>query len=204
MNLLKRAAPLSLALALMLVLPACGPAGPEMPMELRTGAGGIVLGRTSMSELAELGWTAKLTGAQREIRQRAKFVAFHYRLERDGGTGGQFQVSVYVPFEGRASGGAADISRERSIAGSQGVAYRVSVGGDAARAPDVSYNGKTLRDIRPADAGNWGAVREEGVSPAAYTLEAARGTLRFVFDEDGGLAEFTLTMSAAAFERLRA
>ena len=100
----KTALTLFLALALALGLTGCGPSGPDMPMEIQIDGSAIVLGRTTMSDLTGLGWRAKITGAQREIRAKAKFVAFHYRLERTDGSGVQFWASVYVPFQeiGRA------------------------------------------------------------------------------------------------------
>lgn len=204
MNHVRRALTLFLSLVLALGLAACGPSGPDMPMEIQIDGDAIVLGRTTLPDLARLGWKAKLTGAQREIRAKAKFVGFHYRLERTGGSGVQFWASVYVPFQGNVSGGSADISQEQAIAGEEGVLYRVEVRKDAAADCDIFYNGVNLQDMTYARARRWGAVKDETQSRTTYTLEAARGSLNFKqSDTDSGLAGFTITMSAAAFEELR-
>lgn len=200
----KTALTLFLALALALGLTGCGPSGPDMPMEIQIDGSTIVLGRTTMSDLTGLGWKAKITGAQREIRAKAKFVAFHYRLEQTDGSGVQFWASVYVPFQGKASGGSADISQERAAAGTEGVLYRVEVRRDDAQGCDVFYNGVNLRELTCAHAQRWGAVRDEVQSPAAYSLEAAQGSLKFQqSDTDGGLGVLTIAMSADAFEALQ-
>ena len=132
MNHVRRALTLFLSLVLALGLAACGPSGPDMPMEIQIDGDTIALGQATLPDLGRLGWKAKLTGAQREIRAKAKFVGFHYRLERTDGSGVQFWASVYVPFQGKASGGSADISQEQAIAGEEGVLYRVEVRKDAA------------------------------------------------------------------------
>lgn len=204
MNHVRRALTLFLSLVLALGLAACGPGGPDMPMEIQIDGDAIVLGQTTLPDLARLGWKAKLTGAQREIRAKAKFVGFHYRLERTDGSGVQFWASVYVPFQGNVSGGSADISQEQAIAGEEGVLYRVEARKDAAGDCDIFYNGVNLQDMTCARARRWGAVKDEAQSRTTYTLEAARGSLSFEqSDTDSGLGGLTITMSAAAFEKLR-
>lgn len=204
MNHVRRALTLFLSLVLALGLAACGPSGPDMPMEIQIDGDTIVLGQATLPDLARLGWKAKLTGAQREIRAKAKFVGFHYRLERTDGSGVQFWASVYVPFQGKASGGSADISQEQAIAGEEGVLYRVEVRKDAAGDCDIFYNGVSLQDMTYARARRWGAVKDEAQSRTVYTLEVARGSLNFEqSDTDSGLGGLTITMSAAAFEELR-
>lgn len=204
MNHVRRALTLFLSLVLALGLAACGPSGPDMPMEIQIDGDTIVLGQATLPDLVRLGWKAKLTGAQREIRAKAKFVAFHYRLERADGSGVQFWASVYVPFQGKASGGSADISQERAIAGTEGILYRVEVRRDDAQGRDVFYNGVNLQDMTCARARRWGAVKDEAQSRTVYTLEVARGNLNFEqSDTDSGLGGLTITMSAAAFEELR-
>lgn len=200
----KTALTLFLALALALGLTGCGPSGPDMPMEIQIDGDAIVLGQTTMSDLTGMGWKAKITGAQREIRAKAKFVAFHYRLERTDGSGVQFWASVYVPFQGKASGGSADISQERAIAGTEGILYRVEVRRDDAQGRDVFYNGVNLQELTCAQAQRWGAARDEERSPVTYSLEAARGSLKFEqSDTGGGLGGLTIAMSAGAFEELQ-
>ena len=131
-------------------------------------------------------------------------MGFHYRLERTDGSGVQFWASVYVPFQGKASGGSADISQEQAIAGEEGVLYRVEVRKDAAGDCDIFYNGVSLQDMTYARARRWGAVKDEAQSRTVYTLEVARGSLNFEqSDTDSGLGGLTITMSAAAFEELR-
>lgn len=204
MNHVRRALTLFLSLVLALGLAACGPSGPDMPMEIQIDGAVIVLGQTTLPDLAKLGWKAKLTGAQREIRAKAKYVGFHYRLERTDGSGVQFWASVYVPFQGNVSGGSADISQEQAIAGDEGTLYRVEVRKDAAGGCDIFYNGVNLQDMTYARARRWGAVKDEAQSRTTYTLEAARGSLNFEQpDTNSGLGGLTITMSAAAFEELR-
>lgn len=204
MNHVRRALALSLSLVLAWGLAACGPSGPDMPMEIQIDGDIIILGRTALSDLAQLGWKARLTGAQREIRAKAKFVGFHYRLERTDGSGVQFWASVYVPFQGNVSGGSADVSQEQAVAGDEGVLYRVEVRKDAAGDCDVFYNGVNLQDMTYARAQRWGAVKDEAQSRTTYSLEAARGSLKFEqSDTDSGLGGLTITMSAGAFEELR-
>lgn len=202
----KTALTLFLALALALGLTGCGPSGPDMPMEIQVDGSAIVLGRTTMSDLTGLGWRAKITGAQREIRAKAKFVAFHYRLERTDGSGVQFWASVYVPFQGKSSGGSADITQEQAAAGTEGVLYRVEVRREAAQDCDIFYNGVSFQELTTAHAQRWGGVREEGQSPAAYSLEAALGRLEFQpsdTDADGGLDGLAIVMSDSAFQEMR-
>lgn len=204
MNHVRRALTLFLSLVLALGLAACGPSGPDMPMEIQIDGDTIVLGQATLPDLVRLGWKAKLTGAQREIRAKAKFVGFHYRLERTDGSGVQFWASVYVPFQGNVSGGSADISQEQAIAGEEGVLYRVEARKDAAGDCDIFYNGVSLQDMTYARARRWGAVKDEAQSRTVYTLEVARGSLNFEqSDTDSGLGGLTITMSAAAFEELR-
>lgn len=206
MNLTKRAALLTLALALVLGLTACGPSGPDMPMEVTIDGHTIALGQTTMSDLTGLGWKAKLTGAQREIRQNDKYVAFHYNLMVDGGGAGkEFWASVYVPFQGHISGGSADISQEQALAGTEGVVCMVSVRKSAGEDLSISYNGVDLQDITWDTAKEWGATVKEGEYVTSAELAAAQGTLSFAESSynDGELNELKITMNTNAFAKLQ-
>lgn len=202
----KRTLTLVLALTLVLGLAACGPAGPDMPMEVSVEGHTIVLGQTTMSDLTKLGWTAKLTGAQREIRKNDKYVAFHYNLAVDGGGAGkELWASVYVPFQGHISGNNADISQEQALAGTQGVVCMVSVRKSAGKDLSISYNGTDLQDITWDTAKEWGATVKEGEYVTSAELAAAQGTLSFAESStnDGEFNELTVTMDAKAFDTLQ-
>lgn len=205
MNLIKRVTLLTLALALVLGLTACGASGPDMPMEVTIDGHTIALGQTTMSDLTGLGWKAKLTGAQREIRQNDKYVAFHYNLMVDGGGAGkEFWASVYVPFQGHISGGSADISQEQALAGTEGVVCMVSVRKSAGEDLSISYNGVDLQDITWDTAKEWGATVKKGEYVTSAELAAAQGTLSFAQSSSGkDLNELTVTMNTNAFAKLQ-
>lgn len=206
MNIIKRIPLLALSLALLLGLTACGPSGPDMPMEVEINGNAIVLGKTTMSDLTGLGWKASLTGAQREVRQNDKYVAFHYNLAVDGGGAGkEFWASVYVPFQGHISGTTADISQEQALAGTQGVVCMVTVRKSAGKDLSISYNGVDLQDVTWDTAREWGATVKEGEYVTSGELTAAQGTLSFAESSynDGEFNELTVTMDTNAFAKLQ-
>lgn len=58
-------------------LTACG--GPEMPMELTVDGHTIVLGKTTMKEMTDLGYEVRVTGTPDTIAKDAKYVPFYSR-----------------------------------------------------------------------------------------------------------------------------
>lgn len=205
MKLTKRITLLTLVLALALGLTACGPKGPEMPMEMELDGHTIVLGQTTTGDIAGWGWEVSLTGTQNEIREDAKYVACHFSVKKEDGSGNQFWLSVYVPFQKNISGDYVDFSKEEKLSKTEGVVYRISVRKDASENYKIVYNGKDYQDLTWEDAEGWGAVKDENAYPTTYNLEAAQGKLKFEKgytgeDEPG---ELTVSMNQNAFAKLQ-
>lgn len=205
MKLWKRASLLTLALGLVLGLTACGESGPDMPMEMELDGHTIVLGETTTGDMASWGWEVNLTGTQNEIQKNAKYVACYYDVRKEDGSGNQFWVSVYVPFQKNISGDYVDFSKEEKESKTNGVVYRISVRKDSSENYDIVYNGMDYQDLTWEDAEGWGAVKDEDAYPTTYELKAAQGTLEFEKgytgkDEPGKL---TVTMSQNAFSKLQ-
>lgn len=205
MKLWKSVSLLTLILALALGLTACGASGPDMPMELEIDGHTVALGQTTTGDMAGWGWDVQFTGSQNEIRENAKYVACYYSVEKADGSGNQFWVSVYVPFQKNMDGKYVDFSAEEKESRTNGVVYRVEVRKDASENYDIAYNGMDYQDLTWEDAEGWGAVKDEDAYPTTYELEAARGTLKFEKgytgeDEPG---KFTVTMGQNAFSRLQ-
>lgn len=205
MSIMKKGGMLALALLVVLGLSACGPKGPDMPMEMELDGHTIVLGETTTGDMAGWGWEVNLTGTQNEIQENAKYVACHYDIRKEDGSGNQFWVSVYVPFQKNISGNYVDFSAEEKESKTNGVVYRISVRKDASENYDIVYNGMDYQDLTWEDAEGWGAVKDEDAYPTTYDLEAAQGTLKFEKgytgeDEPG---ELTVTMNQNAFSRLQ-
>ena len=103
MNIFKRVSMLALALALALGLASCA-SGPDMPMEVTVNDHTIALGKTTTGDMAGWGWQVDFTGSQNEIYEDAKYVACHFRIKTEEGSGHEFWVSVYVPFQKNIKG----------------------------------------------------------------------------------------------------
>lgn len=209
MNLTKRAALLTLALALVLGLAACGAGKPEMPMEITMDDHTIVLGQTTTAEMAGWGWDVQFKGSQDTVNENAKYVACYFTIRKsESGSGDQFSVTVWVPFQKNMVGSTkVDLSEEEKMSLTEGVVCRVEVRKDAAKNFKITYNGMDYQDMTWDNAKEWGATETERSNAASpiYELEAAQGTLRFQKgytgkDEPG---EFHVSMNSNAFSKLQ-
>lgn len=210
MNLIKRATLLALALIMALGLTACDSVGkPDMPMEITIDDHTIVLGQTSVNDLAGWGWEVNFTGTQNEIREDAKYVACYFTIRKsEKGSGDQFSVSVWVPFQKNFEGDRhVDFSEEEKMAKEGGVVCRVDVRKDAAENFKVVYNGKDYQELTWDDVKEMGATETEQSNEYSpiYKLEASQGSLNFKKgytgkDEPG---EFGLGMNSGAFSKLQ-
>ena len=195
---------LSLALTIVLSLSACGPSGPDMPMEFTIDGHTVALGTTTTGEMAGWGWDVAFTGSQNEIREDAKYVACYYTISKADGSGNTFWVTVYVPFQKNISGDYVDFSSEETQSLTEGVVCRLNVRKDSAKNFDISYNGVNLQDITWAKAEEWGAKENEEKYPKTYEMDAAQGSLTFEKSyTDDEMGELTVTMDTNAFSKLQ-
>ena len=206
MKLMKRITLLTLALALLLGLTACGASGPDMPMEVTVNGKTIVIGQTTTGEMKGWGWEVEFTGSQNEIRSDAKYVSCHYHIKVDGGGAGkEFWVSVYVPFQKNMNGSYVDLSAEEKVSTTNGVVYRVQVRKSAGEDLSISYNGTDLQAITWETAEGWGAkVEDDGYGRRSGELAAAQGTLSFEksYTSDD-LNELVVVMDSNSFAKLQ-
>lgn len=205
MNLIKRATLLALALMMALGLTACGPSGPDMPMEVTVAGKNIVIGQTTTGDMADWGWEVEFNGSQDTIDKNAKYVACYYHLKVDGGGAGkEFWASVYVPFYKNFVGTTkVDLSSEEKLSKTMGVVYRVSVRKSASKELNVSYNGTALQDITWDTAKEWGAtVNEDDYGNKDAALTAAQGVINFK-ESARELNELEIIMNTIAFAKLQ-
>ena len=167
----------------------------------------VVLGKTTTAEMAGWGWELEFNGSQNEIREDAKYVACHFRIKTEEGSGHEFWVSVYVPFQKNIKGDYVDFSAEEKQSRTEGVVYRVSLRKDAGENIKFTYNGADYHGLTWEDVKAWGAEPTERSSEFSpiYELEAAQGTLKFQKgytgqDEPG---EFAVVMNTNAFAKLQ-
>ena len=206
MNLIKRAVLMSLSLALLLGLTACGTSGREMPMEFTVNGKTVVMGQTTTAEMSGWGWELAYMGSPGEILSNAEYASCDYHVRVDGGgSGREFWVSVYVPFQKNMEGGYVDLSAEVEESRTAGVVYRVNVRKSAGDKLNIIYNGMDLQDITWDTAAKWGAkVEEDDDRGKKAELDAAQGTLTFgkAYTSDK-MNELTVTMSDSAFSALQ-
>lgn len=197
MNLLKRAALLSLSLALLLSLAACA-SGPEMPMEATVDGYTIVLGKTTMADLTALGYEVNSAGRQDAAAENDKYIYFHYSLSK--GAGQQFWVSVYTPYYGGRN-----IDKEAGEASKSGIVFAVTLSKSATEKIPAVYNGMDVKDMSFDTAKEWGAKEKEDASKVTWNLAAAKGSLRFeaenTFSEE--LDSLRVSMSKKVFESMQ-
>ena len=206
MNIIKRATLLALALAMALGLAACGPSGPDMPMEATVDGHTIVIGQTTTAEMAGWGWEVEFRSSQNEIRSDAKYVACYYHLKVDGGGAGrEFWADVYVPFQKNMVGDRVDLSKEEKESTTDGVVFRLTLRKDAADELSISYNGMDLQDVTWDTAAEWGAtVNEDDYGNKDAEMDAAQGTLKFKKSyTDPEVGELTITMDTNSFSKLQ-
>jgi len=193
-----------LGLAMALLLGACGAAGADMPMEFTIDGHTVALGVTTTGEMAGWGWDVAFTGSQNEIREDAKYVACYYTVSKAEGSGNEFWVSVYVPFQKNVEGNFVDLSAEEKQSLTEGVVCRVDVRKDACENFDITYNGMNIQDITWSTAEEWGAEEEEGAYPKTYKLAAAQGSVKFEKSyTDDEMGELTVSMNLGAFTKLQ-
>ena len=195
---------LTLSLALALGLTACGASGPDMPMQADIDGHTVVLGQTTTGDMAGWGWEINFTGSQNEIREDAEYVACHFRIDVAEGSGHEFWVSTYVPFQKNISGSYVDFSAEEAQSQTEGVVYRISLRKDAGDELDITYNGMDFQEILWATVEEWGAKKDEDAYPTTYNLDAAQGSFTFeksYFNDE--LGEMALTMNTNAFSKLQ-
>ncbi len=205
MSIIKRFTLLTLSLAMVLGLAACGASKPDMPMEIAIDGHDVVLGKTTTAEMAGWGWEVSFTGSQNEIKEDAKYVACYYTIRKAEGSGNEFWTTVWVPFQKNIDGKYVDFSEEEKMSKTEGVVCRVNVRKDASENFDITYNGVNYQDLTWKDAEEWGAVKDEKAYPTTYNMEVAQGSLEFAKgytgeDEPG---EFTVTMHSNAFAKLQ-
>lgn len=206
MSLIKRITLLTLSLALLLGLTACGASGPDMPMECTVNGKTIVIGQTTTGEMAGWGWEVEMTGSQSEIRSDAKYVACYYHVKVDGGGAGkEFWLDVYVPFQKNMNGSYVDLSEEKKESKTAGVVFRVTMRKDAGDELDISYNGTNIQNVNWDTAEEWGAkVEEDDYGSKSAELAAAQGTLAFKKSyTSADVGELTVTMNSNAFSKLQ-
>ena len=210
MNIIKRVTLLTLALALTLGLTACdslnlgGLGKPDMPMEITMDDHTIVLGKTTTAEMAGWGWEVNFTGSQNEIREDAKYVGCYYTIRKPGG--GEFTVTVWVPFQKNISGNYVDFSEEEKMSKTEGVVCLVTVRKDAAEEFEILYNGTDYHKLTWETVEEWGAKKDESsTTQKIYKMEVAQGSLKF---DEGYISEdepgrFTVSMNTGAFSKLQ-
>lgn len=209
MNLIKRATLLTLALVMALGLTACGAAKPDMPMEITIDGHTIALGQTSVNDLAGWGWDVKFSGTQNEIKENAKYVACYFIIRKsEKGSGDQFSVSVWVPFQKNFVGSTqVDFSEEERMAKEGGVVCRVDVRKDAAKNFTIMYNGKDYQELTWDDVKEMGAAETEQSNEYSpiYKLEVSQGSLNFKkgYTGENEPGEFSVSMNSGAFSKLQ-
>lgn len=208
MKLFKRVTLLILALALVLGLTACGAGKPDMPMEITMDDHTIVLGQTTTAEMAGWGWDVEFYGSQDTISEDAKYVACYFTVRKDEGSGNQFSVTVWVPFQKNFVGTTqVDFSEEERMSLTEGVVCRVSVRKDAAENYKITYNGVDYQALTWDDVKEWGAKEADNSNEYSpiYEMEVSQGSLQFKKgytgqDEPG---EFSVSMNGSAFTKLQ-
>ena len=131
MTIMKRASLLTLSLALVLGLAACGASGPDMPMEAEIDGHTITLGQTTMEDMAGWGYEVNSAGRQDVAHDGDKYIYFHYSLSK--GAGNQFWVTVYTPYYGGTN-----INKEAKEAAQSGIVFAVTL--DKSATEKISRN----------------------------------------------------------------
>ena len=206
MSRIKRVVLLALSLLPALGLISCGASGPDMPMEFTVSGRTVVMGQTTTAEMSGWGWELAYMGSPGEILSNAEYASCDYHVRVDGGgSGREFWVSVYVPFQKNMEGDYVDLSAEVEESRTAGVVYRVNVRKSAGDKLNIIYNGMDLQDITWDTAAKWGAeVEEDGDRGKMAELDAAEGVLTFgkSYTSDR-MNELTVTMSDSAFSELQ-
>lgn len=213
---IKRITLLALSLVMVLGLTSCdalsslgiGVSKPDMPMEMGFDDHTVVLGQTTTAEMESWGWDVQFTGSQNEIREDAKYVGCYYTISKGEGSGNEFWVTVWVPFQKNFKGeNGVDFSEEEKLSKTEGVVCLVNVRKDAAENFKMTYNGVDYQTLTWDMAEEWGAKpteRSNEYSPI-YQIDAAQGTVKFEKgytgeDEPG---ELTVSMNSGAFSKLQ-
>lgn len=198
MHISKRVILPALSLALALGLAACGPSGPEMPMEAAVDGHAITLGRTTMEDLVSWGYEVNSAGRQDVAYEDDKYIYFQYSLSK--GAGNQFWVSVYTPYYGGAN-----INQEAQEAAESGIVYSIVLCKSSTEKISAVYNGKDIKDMTFDDAKAWGALEQADASRVTWALTAAQGTLRFEAENTSSqdLYSLQVSMGKRVFEKMQ-
>lgn len=185
------------ALFLLLNLTACG-SGPQMPMEITVDGCQIVLGKTTMQDLIDLGYEVSSNGRQDVAKDGDSYISFYYSL--DQGAGHQFWVTVCVPWSGNT-----DISAEAESSATEGIVRSVSVRQSAAEKITVTYNGVNLSDMNFDKAAEWGAKENTEKSIKTYELTAKQGYLTWegTSTSNKEFNELRVQMRQSDFEKMQ-
>ncbi len=184
-------------ICLLMGLTACA-GGPEMPMELTVDGHTIVLGKTTMKEMTDLGYEVYVTGTPDTIKKDAKYVPFYYSLTK--GVGNEMFVTVCVPW-----GGSADVSAEQASAPSEGIIKRVEVRTSTVEKVAASYNGEEIKELTFEKAIEWGAKQKEDASVKTYEIKAKDGFLKFESENTSGedFHTFSVELKMDVFEKMQ-
>lgn len=185
-------------ICLLVVFTACVGGGPEMPMELTVDGHTIVLGKTTMKEMTDLGYEVRVTGTPDTIQKDAKYVPFYYSLTK--GAGNEMFVTVCVPW-----GGSADVSAEQASAPSEGIIKRVEVRTSTVEKVTASYNGEDIKELTFDKAIEWGAKQKEDAGVKTYEIKAKDGFLKFESENTSGEDFHTLSveLKMSVFEKMQ-
>lgn len=160
-------------LLFLMSLTACGSNGPDMPMEVTVDGFTIVLGKTTVKEMTDLGYDLKVTAMPDVAKEGDKFIPLYYSLDK--GTGNTIFITACVPW-----GGSADITKETQLGPTEGIIKSVEVRVSATEKVTATYNGVDLQEMTFDHAVNeWGAKRDEDSSKMKYTITTNKGFISF-------------------------
>ncbi len=186
-------------LLLTLSLTACAKKA-DMPMEVTVDGYTIVLGKTTMKDMTDLGYEVHTDGMPDVAREGDKYIPFYYSLDR--GAGDQIHVTVMAPWSGNS-----DISAEQSFAVTEGVIRSVRFTLDAVEKVEVTYNGMNVNDLSFDYAKEeWGAkLDDKSSTKIKYQVDAKDGfvildAVSTLEEEYGGL---NIQLTTSAFEKMQ-
>lgn len=152
-------------------LTACGSSA-SMPMEITVDGNTIVLGKTTMKDMTDLGYEVYFVANPGSIKSDAKYVPFYYTLSK--GAGNEIHVTVCVPW-----GGKTNVSAEKKLAPTEGIIKRVEVRTSSVEKVTAEYNGVSVQDITFETAQEWGAKQDKDASHMTYEMTTSQGFVSF-------------------------
>lgn len=172
----------------------------DLPMEVTVDGYTIVLGKTTMKDMTDLGYEVHTDGMPDVAREGDKYIPFYYSLDR--GAGDQIHVTVMAPWSGNS-----DISAEQSFAVTEGVIRSVRFTLDAVEKVEVTYNGMNVNDLNFEYAKEeWGAkLDDQSSTKIKYQVDAKNGfvildSISVMEQEYGGL---NIQLTTSAFEKMQ-